>query len=53
MNPLHRFPELKKNNFKNQNENFHFCKVTNITNVKIVNVFGMTSINSGKLFIYN
>lgn len=24
----------KKNNFKNQNENFHFCKVTNITNVK-------------------
>lgn len=34
MNPLHRFPELKKNNFKNQNENFHFCKVTNITNVK-------------------
>lgn len=27
-------PRTEKNNFKNQNENFHFCKVTNITNVK-------------------
>lgn len=34
MNPLHRFPELKKKTTKNQNENFHFCKVPNITNVK-------------------
>lgn len=34
MNPLHKFQNWKRNNFKNQNENFYFCKATNLTNVK-------------------